>query len=431
MMATTLDDWPTHAADDWMIVDIPSEALTEVVWSDWSDSEATTKDRSDSEKDGSDEEYTYECSSDDDVTGDVYREDDALRQAILESAREAGQLWTPEETTEDLVARLAQDYDEHMSHALASVNSAKVNPTSEKTAEDEALARELAAQDEAAFRRQRDRDARGDVHDEAKRTQGSQANPNDTVRTRTTGEVTVSARYVGEEIDVDDVEIMMKRNHVRFLTECRFAPGDEDVAFITCAAASNGSVEALVCASDRWNLDMDARDIMGRAPLHVALTPAMVICLHNLGATIDLPTDDENAKTPLMTAVHRGNRAVVRTLLDLGADINYITPRGLSVLEVALWVPYTSEQYNIILDLLDRGVNVLQANAGPAHPVNRFLLTRFGPNTLRRHGSRSLTAATQRPSYSKIDSRADTVRTRLVGALASQGSQHSGSLTEL
>lgn len=82
---------------------------------------------------------------------------------------------------------------------------------------------------------------------------------------------------------------------------------------------------------------------------------------------VDLEARSKGGETPLMKAVGYGQLAAVRTLLDLGANVNSVDERGWMPLSRAL-VPFGSDQPEIVQVLLAKGADVTLGVDAPRKP---------------------------------------------------------------
>jgi len=125
------------------------------------------------------------------------------------------------------------------------------------------------------------------------------------------------------------------------------------------AAATLGSIEALNILKnhglDLWSQSRDGftplhRTSWGTNETHLAAVKYLVEeCL------VDVNTPDSSGRPATVLAVERGNVAVLKQLLDLGAKVEHMNKRGDSLLTIAV-----RKQHAETVDLLlKRGANVL------------------------------------------------------------------------
>ncbi|MCD6046336.1 MAG: uncharacterized protein K0R48_1499, partial [Gammaproteobacteria bacterium] len=117
--------------------------------------------------------------------------------------------------------------------------------------------------------------------------------------------------------------------------------------------------------------EVEAKDQVGFAPLHRAITRKNLFMVHfllNNGAIVDVKNN--LGSTPLYDAVWIKNESLVRLLLEKGADVNAKDRQGLTPLHCwALWEEGDNPTAQLLLDkgagdnpigqlLLDKGANV-------------------------------------------------------------------------
>jgi uncharacterized protein len=80
------------------------------------------------------------------------------------------------------------------------------------------------------------------------------------------------------------------------------------------------AITALVAQGE----NVDARDMNGRTALFIAASrPNAALCRALLAGGANVNVTDNDGQTPLMWAAEqKGNRQVVRMLIDAGADVN-------------------------------------------------------------------------------------------------------------
>ncbi|RSL54066.1 hypothetical protein CEP54_010073 [Fusarium duplospermum] len=89
-------------------------------------------------------------------------------------------------------------------------------------------------------------------------------------------------------------------------------------------AICNGQVEVVAYLLGTGLVDSEPRDSRSRTPLHLAAEKghpdSMILLL--MGGDVNVNTCDDEGDTPLHLAVEEGHEAVVKILLDYGADLN-------------------------------------------------------------------------------------------------------------
>lgn len=120
-------------------------------------------------------------------------------------------------------------------------------------------------------------------------------------------------------------------------------------------AAASGDTAALKRLLTT-GIDPDAPDGHGWTALHWAARSgqsAVIRVLMDAGADVNGTDQGTNGWTPLMHAIHHWQRCAVRTLLEAGADVDLRSRGGATALIMAAGYGQT----DIVVDLLERGAD--------------------------------------------------------------------------
>jgi ankyrin repeat protein len=119
-------------------------------------------------------------------------------------------------------------------------------------------------------------------------------------------------------------------------------------------AARNGHIEVVRSLLEN-GADVNAQDVFGRTPLHLAVAhPRVVGLLIEAGANVD--ARDFIANTPLHRAVP--NLEVVDTLIDAGANVEARNTSGNTPLDVAMRYGNSRRAVSVVQRLVDAGAGV-------------------------------------------------------------------------
>lgn len=130
----------------------------------------------------------------------------------------------------------------------------------------------------------------------------------------------------------------------------------------------------------KFGADVNAANMKGTRPIHVALykSPALAQQLLTMGA--DPTVTDNEGFTTLMSAAGARNLRLIRYLLDVGININAETDSGYTALKAAIAVPWPGkfdhENVSIVRFLLKCGASV-HVPANGEQPLHRAVHCRF------------------------------------------------------
>jgi len=124
-------------------------------------------------------------------------------------------------------------------------------------------------------------------------------------------------------------------------------------------AAERGDLEA-ACSLIAQGADVNLEDGEGWTPLMWAALkghPAVMKALLDSGAEVDLPDGGANGWTALMFALHHDQHEAVRLLLDSGADVNFKNRSGMTPLMIATGDYETQGSAETVRMLMERGAD--------------------------------------------------------------------------
>lgn len=128
---------------------------------------------------------------------------------------------------------------------------------------------------------------------------------------------------------------------------------DAKVGTLAHRAVKNDDVDCLRILA-KYGADLDARDISGMTPLHLATSCGFVSCMvFFLSQGANIEARDNNSNSPLLTAAMYGQVAALVLLLGNGAEVDICSEAGTT----ALCYASASLSLPMVISLLEHGAN--------------------------------------------------------------------------